>query len=360
MIADSPYPEIKKTHTMARVGRPWTDYKPPAAAPVWDVVEGFARFHVLVTALELGTFEDLDQHGPSTGDEIAERLGVSAPHLTSVLEGVVACGLLDRRHLVFELNDTARRYLLRASPASMVDLVPVSPGPLANWSRLTETVRNGAPSEPVDDDADFYVPLVEGTYTTIRRCAMRADLQLRYSALTAPRVLDLGAGGAPWAAAILTACPDGTAVVNDLDGVIGVARRHLADEGVDERVEFRAGDFLEIEIEPGEYDVVVLGHLCRAAGPAVSKQLIARAGGALRPGGRLLLSDYFADRSRSLAGFALMMGVTMVASTRLGGTFTHEEVGEWMTAAGFEAVRIIEPIGFQQVMVGTRTSKELS
>ena len=31
---DAPYPELKKTHTVAHVGRPFTDYKPPAAAPV--------------------------------------------------------------------------------------------------------------------------------------------------------------------------------------------------------------------------------------------------------------------------------------------------------------------------------------
>ena len=30
-MADSPYPELKKSHTMARTGRPWTDVKPPAA-----------------------------------------------------------------------------------------------------------------------------------------------------------------------------------------------------------------------------------------------------------------------------------------------------------------------------------------
>ena len=28
---DAPYPELKKTHTMAHVGRPFTDFKPPAA-----------------------------------------------------------------------------------------------------------------------------------------------------------------------------------------------------------------------------------------------------------------------------------------------------------------------------------------
>ena len=29
---DAAYPELKKSHTMARAGRPYTDVKPPAAA----------------------------------------------------------------------------------------------------------------------------------------------------------------------------------------------------------------------------------------------------------------------------------------------------------------------------------------
>ena len=353
-MADSPYPELKKTHTMAHVGRPWTDYKPPAAAPVWDVIEGFGRFHVLCSAIELGVFDLLDETGPADAEVLAGRRDVSAPHLETLLEGVVAVGLLDRRNRVFELNDTARRYLLTASPASMAALVPVSPGPLDNWRRLTDTVRNGAPAEPIDDDASFHTTLVEGTFTTITRCAMRADLPLRYSALRAPRVLALGAGGAPWALAVLAANAGAAAVVNDLPTVIDVARRNVADRELTERVEFRPGSFHDIDIEPDAFDLVVLGHVCRTEGEERTRSLIDRAFAALRPGGRVLIGDYFVDDQRSLASHALMMGVTMMASTRRGATFTHDQVASWLREAGFEAVRSIEPIGFQTVFVGAR------
>ena len=356
-MADSPYPELKKTHTMARVGRPFTDYKPPAAAPVWDVIEGFGRFHVLVSALELDLFDTLHETGPMSPDELAERLDVSAPHLATLLDGVVALGFLDRRRGRVELNDTARRYLVSSSPASMADLVPVSPGPLANWSSLTETVRRGVPADPIENDpADFYVPLVEGTFTTINRCATRADLQVRYSALDRPRVLDLGAGGAPWAIAVLEANSGASAVVNDLDGVIDVARAKVAERGLEERCEFRAGDFHTIDLEDAHYDLVVLGHVCRTEGVEGARHLVERSYAALRPGGRLLLGDYFCDEQRSQAHHALMMGVTMMASTRAGATFTFGEVSGWLLAAGFDAIRLIEPIGFQHVFVAMKPS----
>jgi hypothetical protein len=56
-VADSPYPELKKSHVPERVGRPWTDHKPPPSAPVWAVINGYGSFHVLTAALELGVFD---------------------------------------------------------------------------------------------------------------------------------------------------------------------------------------------------------------------------------------------------------------------------------------------------------------
>jgi len=358
-MRDAAYPELKTTHTIARAGRPFTDYKPPPAAPVWDVIEGYGRFHVLVSALELGVFDALERLGPSTGDRLADELGVSATHLTTLLEGVVAIHLLDQRFGLFELNDTARRYLTTDGAASMAALVPVSPGPLANWQQLTGTVRTGRPADPVDDDpVGFYVPLVEGTFTTISRMAARADGFIRYSALDAPRILDLGAGGAPWTTAVLTANATATAVVNDLPGVIGVAERRLDDRDLADRVEFRPGSFHEIDLEADHYDLIVLGHICRAEGADRAGALIDRAFRALKPGGRVVLSDYFADRQRSLAGHALMMGVTMMASTVHGEALSYGDVADRLRVAGFEAVRLIEPIGFQEAFVASKPPRQ--
>ncbi|MCY3648544.1 MAG: methyltransferase domain-containing protein [Acidimicrobiaceae bacterium] len=354
---DAPYPELKKTHTMAHVGRPFTDYKPPAAAPVWAVIEGLGRYHVLLAALEIGVFEALDE-GPYTGmtaEELAGRLDLPELHLEALLDSVVALGLLDRVVDHFRLNDAARRYLLVDGAASMAGLIPVAPGPHENWTRLADTVRSGRPATPIDDDpAAFYVPLVEGTFTTMWRCATRADFKMRYSALAASRILDLGAGGAPWSIAMLEACADGRATVNDLDGVIGVARRKTAEHGVTDRCEFRPGDFHTIPIEDGAYDIVILGHVCRTEGPDGARHLVERAYAALRPEGRVVLADYFIGPNHKTNPHAVLMGMTMMASTVNGSGVTTDVATGWLRDAGFEAIRLIEPIGFQFAYVASK------
>ncbi len=352
---DAPYPELKKSHTMASKGRPWTDYKPPPAAPVWAAIEGLGRYYILLAALELDVFDELQRLGPATVDTIADAMDVPVDHLRSLLDGVVALGLLDQFTDIYELNDTAKRYLVSDGPASMAELVPVAPGPHENWTRLAETVRQGRPATPIEDDpAAFYIPLVEGTFTTMYRCASRADLRIRYSALRAPKILDLGAGGAPWAIAVLEACTDGTAVVNDLARVIEVARTKASEHGVADRCDFREGDFHSVEIEEAAYDLVFLGHVCRTEGADGAQHLIERAFAALKPEGRLILADYFPDIERKMNPHAVIMGTTMMASTEKGFCFTHEQFSEWLPAAGFERLRLIEPIGFQQSFVATK------
>jgi precorrin-6B methylase 2 len=352
---DAPYPELKKTHTMAQAGRPWTDFKPPAAAPVWAAIEGLGRYYILLAALELDVFDALQRLGPSPVETIAESIGAPVDHVRSLLDGVVALELLDQFCDVYELNDTAKRYLVSDGPASMADLIAVAPGPHENWTQLAETVRHGRPSTPIEDDAAaFYVPLVEGTFTTMFRCATRADLKIRYSALRSPRILDLGAGGAPWAIAMLNACPNGTAVVNDLPGVIDVAARKTAEHGVADRSEMRPGDFHAVNIEEAHYDIVVLGHVCRAEGAVGAQHLIKRAFDALKPEGRLVLADYFLDVERKLNPHAVIMSTTMMASTSKGFCFSHQQFSEWIREAGFADVRLIEPIGFQQSFVACK------
>ena len=357
---DAPYPELKKTHTMARKGRPWTDYKPPPAAPVWAAIEGLGRYYILLAALELDVFDTLQRTGPATAEVVAAELDAPVGHVRSLLDGVVALQLLDQFTDVYELNNTAKRYLVSDGPATMADLIAVAPGPHENWTRLADTVRNGRPATPIEDNpAAFYVPLVEGTFTTMFRCATRADLKVRYSAMDAPRVLDLGAGGAPWAIAVLLACPDATAVVNDLDGVLRVAVGKAGEHGVADRCEFRSGDFHTVDIEESAYDLVVLGHVCRTEGEAGARHLIERAYRALKPEGRLILADYFTDIERKFNPHAVIMGATMMASTVNGFCFTHHQFSQWLTAAGFERLRLIEPIGFQQSFVATKPRRVL-
>jgi SAM-dependent methyltransferase len=352
---------MKKRHTMAHVGRPWRDYKPPPSGPVWSIIQGIGSYWTLVAAIDLALFDAIESMGPTPIDALASRLSVSAPHLQHLCDTLVTFGFLDQVDDIYELTETAERYLCTNGPASMAALVRVAPGPIANWERLADTVRTGQVAQPIDDDAAaFYGPLVQATFPTQLRAASRLGLRLGWARRPGLRVLDLGAGRAPWAIAVLEQSVGSTAVVNDWPDVIELAVHTVSERGLSDRVEFRAGDFHTVLLEAAAFDVVVLGHVCRTEGDELARSLIRRAFEALRPGGQLLLADYFADRERKHNPFGVQMGLTMLANTRRGGMLTNEQVCGWLRGAGFQGIRLLEPIGFNYVYVASRPEGEVS
>ena len=66
------------------------------------------------------------------------------------------------------------------------------------------------------------------------------------------------------------------------------------------------------------------------------------------------VADYFQDPERKLNPHAVFMGVTMMANTVNGFTFTTEQFAGWLADAGFVEPRLLEPIGFQQCMIATK------
>ena len=358
MTTDSPYPEMKKGHTMARTGRPWRDFKPPPSAPVWAIIQGVGSYWTLVAAIDLGVFDGVEHLGPTKIEPLAVHLDVSAPHLQHVCDALVSFGFLDQVDEVYELTETAERYLCTNGPASMAALVRVAPGPLRNWELLADTVRTGVVASPIEDDpAAFYRPLVTATFATQLRAASRLGLRLGWARRPGLRVLDLGAGCAPWAIAVLEQSAGSTAVVNDHIGVIELAAQTVAERGLGERVEIRPGDFHHIELEPGGFDIVVLGHVCRTEGDEGARALVRRAFDALRPGGQVLSADYCAADRRTARPFGVQMGLTMLANTVRGRMVTHSQAVSWLHAAGFEHLRLLEPIGFNFVYVAGRPTE---
>ena len=361
MAADSPFPELKKTHTMAHQGRPWRDYKPPPSGPVWSIIQGVGSYWSLVAAVDLGVFDAVQRLGPTAIAPLAEHLGVSAPHLRHLCDVLVTFGFLDQVDDVYELTETAERYLCTNGPASMASLIRVAPGPLANWEQLADTIRHGRVATPIEaDPAAFYRPLVEATFVTQHRAATRLGLRLGWSRRPGLRVLDLGAGRAPWAVAVLDQSAGSTAVVNDLPTVIDDAIETVAQRGLTDRITLRPGDFHTIPIEPDAYDLVVLGHICRTEGNERSAALVRRAFDALRPGGQVLLADYFADDERKFNPFGVQMGLTMLANTERGGLVTNAQAVGWLRDAGFASIRLLEPIGFQFVYVADKPHPDKS
>lgn len=320
----------------------------------WSIVNGFTAYFAVLAADELGVFGALAE-GPARVGVLAERCGADPSRLAALLGGNVAAGTLRCAGGRFSLAPVAAAHLVPGAAGYLGTLLRHSPGPVENWPALAATVRGAPPRREVGrDPGGFLADLVQATYPLQLEVARRVVGSTMAGRLgPAPRVLDVGAGAAPWALAVLERQPDATAVVNDLPAVLPLARRALAGAGLDRRVAFLSGSYWEAELGTG-FDMVVLGHVCRAEGDRGAAALVGRAAAALVPGGRLVVTEYLLDDDLRGPPQAQLLGITMVASTARGGTFTRRQARAWLSAAGLELEAEASPLPPTAVLVGRR------
>lgn len=330
----------------------------PSPAPVWDVVNGLAGYWALSAAVELGLFDTL-ANGPRETDDIARAVGVAdADDLTLLAQLLAAKGFLDPDGSRWDLTPVARRFLVSSSPASMATLVHRSPGPHHAWPALAATLRTGTPERAVRDDLDaMYPELVSATSATQSAVASGVALELQERGLWdgTGTVVDLGCGSGAWLEALTTSA---RGVGVDLPHVLHVARPRLRRR----EVTLVGGDYLSAELPVDTADVVVLAHVLRAEDARRARALVDRALGLLRPGGVLLVADYFRPPDGGTgadyrdAAHELTLALTMRAST-LGRGVGEAALHEWCAAHGARTAAVVEPVPRQRVHVVVREAE---
>ena len=208
-MADSPYPELKKTHTMAHVGRPFTDYKPPAGGA------GVGR-HRGVRPLPrpgLGArARRLRRSRRSSARRPAARTRRTELGVLGAAPGDAA--RRRRRARAARSPSGPVRTQRHGSPLSRLDLAGVDGRPDPRVARsageLGPAHRHGTTRSAGRADRERSGRVLRAA----GRGHVHDDQPLRDARRPAapllapsidPRVLDLGAGGAPWAIAVLDA-----------------------------------------------------------------------------------------------------------------------------------------------------------
>jgi len=164
------------------------------------------------------------------------------------------------------------------------------------------------------------------------------------------KVLDAGCGvGGP---ALWMAETYGVEVlgVTLSDVQLARARRYAARRKLEHRVRFEIADFTALPYDAGSFDIVwAQESVCHV--PADAKQAFLReAFRVLRPGGRMLMEDWFRiARPYTAEGEALMQ--EWLAGWAIDDLATTEEITGWCTAAGFDPVdlRNITPFAFRSI-----------
>jgi SAM-dependent methyltransferase len=315
-------------------------------------IRGYQVSRVLLTAIELDLFSAV--HGGAPAAAVARRCGTDPKATTLILNALVALGYLERRGESYENTAVTSRYLTADAADDARAALRHNLSLWETWSGLTDVVRSGRPAprrEMAEREDDWTVPFIAAMH---RNAAVRAPLVVEaLGAGSVRRMLDVGGGSGAYAIAFAQANPGLEAVVLDLASVLPITETHVADAGLAGRVMTRAGDLRSDTFGSG-FDLVFMSSICHMLGPDGNRDLLARAAGALGPGGRVAVQDFILEADRTAPRQAVLFAINMLVGTEAGSTYTEEEYASWLEAAGLVRVRRIRLAGPADLMVGER------
>ena len=308
------------------------------------ILDGFAHVlfgRALMLCTSCGIFDALQTSRLSAG-EIAERVGLSKRGTEVLLQAMEAGGYIRRDGERYWNSKIAERWLTRASPRYVGNLVRYFETLFRRWEFLDETARRGEPQKPyfeyfTDEDWEIY------TYgmMDLARILMPDVLKAVRLPPSARRLLDIGGSHGLYSIELCRRYPSLTAEVLDFDKAVRVGKKITEEYGMSDRVTHRVVDFKNDDFG-NEYDVVLAFNIVHGLTPSENSSLLKKTYKAMANDGLLFIMDQMRDgrSGRSLSGLIpAIVGLNLF--NEIGGNaYSIREIQEWCTAAGFVGCRV--------------------
>jgi hypothetical protein len=147
-------------------------------------------------------------------------------------------------------------------------------------------------------------------------------------------LLDLGGGPGTYAIHFCRQYPGLTATVMDLPTTRPFAENTIRKLGMEDRVCFVPGDFLQDDI-PGRYDAVWMSHILHGESASGCRRIIDKAASCLNPGARIaVVHEFILDDTRDKPLFPALFSLNMLLATEGGRAYSQSQISGMLETAG--------------------------
>jgi hypothetical protein len=321
---------------------------------------GHCAARILVAAIELDLFSALAE-GPLEGEALRAKAGLDPRGAKRFFDALVGLGLLARKGARYRNTPETDFYLDRAKPTFAGTIYTGSDwGPLAGWEHLAETLRTGQPLAGARDLAarfdwdyadagrrELFLREMTAVSTVSGRAIATDFLWSQYRS-----VVDIGCAQGGVLATILRAHPHLDGIGFDLPQVGPIFAAYMAQQGVESRARFVAGDFFAGPM-PGA-EVLLMGHILHDWDLAERKTLIAKAFAALPAGGALIVFDLMLDDDRPDNWLAAIASLNMLMKSPGGSEYPVADCLAWLGEAGFREATAQPLVGGHTMAIGRK------
>jgi (2Fe-2S) ferredoxin/predicted O-methyltransferase YrrM len=315
-------------------------------------IRAFQESRAILTALELDLFTAVGDGAGAV--EVATKLRTDARATEMLLNALASLHLLVKQAGVFHNSPSAARYFAAGSRDNAQPALLHTAHLWQRWSTLTDCVRAGT-AVTHDEIAGRGQDWTEAFIAAMHRNASeRAPLVVRaVGAENVRRMLDVGGGSGAYSIAFALANSALRADILDLATVEPIARRHIQEAGVADRIQVRASD-LRADRLGERYDLVFVSAICHMLSAEENLDLLRRCREALAPGGRVVIQDFILAADKTAPRFAAMFALNMLVGTRGGSSYSELEYAAWLGEAGFREIRHVRLPGITGLMFGSR------
>ena len=289
--------------------------------------EAIAASSALAAADRLGVLARLAA-GPADPVTLARDCTISERGARLLLAALISLGLIE------EASDGS----YSAAASDLAQLAAM----ITPWGHLAEAIREDRPTMAGDTPGGAGALYPEVVSYLGALFAPVAEHAADHLVARGRRVLDLGAGAAPWSLALAARNPDIRVTAMDLPAVLAVTRQVVATSGYDLQFDYLSGDLFTIDLGRSVYDLAIAGNLCHLFDEATNRRLLGRLFDALRPGGTLAILDALPNERLDGPRPIVLYALGLLLRTNRGQVYPFSTYTGWLRDLGYEAVERID------------------
>lgn len=271
---------------------------PPPAASMVQLLAGFQVSQAVFAVADLGVATILEQEGPKTVAELAERTGVLPEPLGRLVRSLAPVGVFRTAGELVDITPVGAT-LSEKHPQSLQGLARMwAQTHYLPFSELEHGLRTGQPGadEYLGEPFFSFIGSDPGREALFSRAmaditgGLRAGMFDGYQLPPGRTVADIGGSDGTVLVELFTrdSDPQRRGVVFDLPGTVPLAEATVAAAGLGDRVELVGGDFFESVPTAGIY---VLSYVLHDWSDETCLRILASVAAAASPGARLLVVE---------------------------------------------------------------------
>jgi len=268
--------------------------------------------------------------------ELAERLGADPRGLRMLLNALAAMELLVKDGDAYGNAEASQRFLVKTSPEYLGSMIAHFHATAVRWVQLPAAVLTGRPAglQP-EMSAEERENFLLGMHTLASAIAPRIAALLDLRGCT--RLLDLGGGPGTHAISFCKANPHLQATVYDRPPSRPFAQRMISLAGLDQRIDFVGGNYLEDDL-PAGFDVAWLSHILHGEGPEDCVSILKKTVAAVRRGALVYVHDFILDDAGDRPLFPAIFSLNMLVNTPRGQSYCEHELVAMLSQAGLTEI----------------------